>query len=88
MPKLSRKDGWYVSVAVVLFMAMALATAIGSATAMIGFLVAAVIAFVLMVIFTPRTQLRSGLLIALMGAVIGIGTWFALTRFIPMNLFR
>lgn len=88
MTAFSRKDGWYASVVVVVFLGMVLAAATGSTIAMIGAIVASAVAFTLMVVFAPRTQRRAGLLIALMGAIIGLAVLFVVFRIVPMDLLR
>jgi len=60
-------------------------TASGSAIAMF---VMSAIGLALMVVLAPRKQLRSGLLIALLAAVIGIGVVFAFLKLVPVGLLR
>ena len=88
MAAFSRKDELFASLTVVMFMMLLLVTATGSAIAMIGMIVMFAIALALMLVFTSRTQLRSALLIALMGAVIGIGVLLAFLKIVPVDLLR
>jgi O-antigen ligase len=88
MAAFSRKDELFASPGVVMFVILLLVTATGSGIAMIGMIGMFAIALALRVVFTPRTQLRSALLIALMGAVIGIGALLAFVRIVPVDLLR
>jgi 4-hydroxybenzoate polyprenyltransferase len=82
MRAFSRKDELFASLAVVVLL---IGTATGSGIAM--FVISA-IALALMVVLTPRAQLRRGLLIALVGAVIGIGVLLAFFEIVPVDLLR
>jgi 4-hydroxybenzoate polyprenyltransferase len=82
MAALSRKDGLGASLGAV---AIILGVATGNGIAM--FVICA-IALALTVVFTPRTQLRSGLLIALVGAVVSICVLLAFFRIVPVELLR
>jgi 4-amino-4-deoxy-L-arabinose transferase-like glycosyltransferase len=88
MAEFSRKDELFTALPVVMFMMLLLVTATGSAIAMVGMIVMFAIALALMLAFTPRTQLRSALLIALMGAVIGIGVLLAFFKIVPVDRLR
>ena len=82
MAALSRKDGLCASLAVA---AIILGVASGNGIAM--FVICA-IALAPMVVFTPRTQLRSGLLIALLGTVVGLCVLLAFLKIVPLDLLR
>lgn len=88
MAAFSSKDQLYASIGAVTFIMLLLVTAIGSAIAMIGWIVMSAIALVLMVVFLDRTQRREGILIALVAAVIGIGVLLALLKILPLDHLR
>jgi len=88
MAAFSSKDQLYASIGAVMFIMLLLVTAIGSAIAMIGWIVMSAIALVLMVVFLDRTQRREGILIALAAAVIGIGVLLALLKILPLDNLR
>lgn len=71
---------------VILMLGLPIVEAIGGVIALIALLVICAIAMALLVIFTPRPQFRSGLLIALLGAAIALGAVYALFEILPGGL--